>query len=114
MRTLATLVLIASSGCAVNEAAGNAAPVPPPAARTWIAPGTRLVERAGMPMYVVDDRYWIWRDGRWLVWRDVGWRSATPPSTLRELDSAPREGWQLGAPAFTTSTSAVPSGPTRR
>lgn len=94
MRIHAVLVsslLFAGPGCVgVNEAAFAPAPVASArASLMWAAPGVQVVAGADQPLFVVDDAYWLWRDGAWMTWRTVGWQGASPPLSLAGLQRVP-------------------------
>jgi len=87
-----SLVAIHAGGCRVNAA--PVAPAPPVQGRAttvWAAEGVQVVQH-GLPMFLVDGRYWHWHEGEWHVWRDLGWHVSRPPSALTRMDETPGDG----------------------
>ncbi len=85
-------------GCAVNQAPLAPAPVHAHASGSWVAHGVEIVALGehGLPVFLVEGRYWHWHGGKWRVWRDIGWQASPPPVALTRMDDATLDGtWLL-------------------
>lgn len=94
MKSIALTVLLAACGHGYSR---QLTPEPPstPARMTWLGRDVRAFTSMGEPMFAVEGRLWMWRDGGWMTWDATRWRFARAPASL-ELARLKRS--ELAAP----------------